>query len=350
MDTPEPTFRHKAYANYKATRQKTPPDLIAQLPLFERIAKTLGYPIYALPGWEADDVIGTLAKQAEAAGHDVFIVTGDKDFMQIVSEHVVMLNPTGAGAEPTVVGIDAVREKFNCRPDQVIDVLAMMGDSSDNIPGIPKVGEKTALKLIEEYEGLDDIYERLDEIKPASLQARLREGKELAYLSQDLATIRTSAPIELDLEALTFKGPDRKAAAELFVEMDFPSLIDRLGHEERDDEHTYHVVSTAKQYEAFLEQLHASKHIVMDTETTSITALEAELVGLSFSFEEGVAWYLPANLETPIFGPGERALNARERAEGGPERSPIVVAGRFHRDPLEHDEDERALVVADETA
>jgi DNA polymerase-1 len=314
MDTPEPTFRHKAYAPYKATRQKTPPDLIEQLPLFERIAKTLGYPIYALPGWEADDVIGTLAKQAEAAGHDVYIVTADKDFMQVVSDHVVMLNPTGGGAEPTIVGLDAVREKFNCRPDQVVDVLAMMGDSSDNIPGVPKVGVKTALKLIGQYEGLDDIYARIDEIKPASLQARLREGKELAYLSQDLATIRTSAPIELDLDALAFKGPDRQAASALFVEMDFPSLIDRLGHEQRDDEHTYHIVSDKAQYTEFLEQLHASKEIVFDTETTSITALEAELVGLSFSFEDSVAWYLPANLDPPIFGPGERALTARERA------------------------------------
>jgi len=316
MDTPEPTFRHEAFADYKATRQKTPPDLIEQLPMFERIAKTLGYPIYAMPGWEADDVLGTLAKQAEAAGHLVYIVTGDKDFMQVVSDDVFMWVPAGAGADPVIVDKDGVRAKFNCRPDQVIDVLAMMGDSSDNIPGIPRVGEKTALKLIAEYEGLDDLYEKLDEIKPASLQARLREGKEMAYLSQDLATIRTSAPVELDLKALEFAGPDRKAARELFVEMDFPTLAERLGHEESDEERDYRVVTTKKGYDAFLKELRAAKQVVFDTETTSLTALEAELVGMSFSFEESVAWYLPANLEAPIFGPGERARTARERSEG----------------------------------
>lgn len=316
MDTPKKTFRHETYAEYKATRQKTPPELIAQLPTFERIAGALGFPLYALPGWEADDVIGTLARQAVDAGHEVFMVTGDKDFMQVVDEHCVMYNPSKPG-DPVIQGIEAVREKFHCRPDQVTDVLALMGDSSDNVPGVPRVGEKTALKLIDQYEGLDDIYDRLDDIKPASLQARLREGKDSAYLSKDLVTIRLDAPVELGLDDLEYPGPDADQARALFAELDFPSLAGRLDggtpaaeQLARED----HVVSTVAEYEAFLEQLRAARQVVFDLETTSLVALEAEIVGLAFAFGPGEAWYLPANLAEPLFGPGERGLTARERA------------------------------------
>jgi DNA polymerase-1 len=317
MDTPKPTFRHKAYAAYKATRQKTPAELIAQLPTFERIANSLGFPLYALPGWEADDVIGTVARWAHEAGHEVFMVTGDKDFMQVINDRVVMYNPSGPG-EFVIQGVDAVREKFNCRPDQVIDVLALMGDSSDNVPGVPKVGKKTALKLISQYDGLDDIYSQLDSIKPPSLQARLREGKDLAYLSKDLVTIRTSAPVELTLDDLVYAGPEVDQARELFRQLDFPSLGKRLGGEAPLDEVTrdYHVVDSAEEYDAFLTRLRAARSIVFDLETTSLVALEAEIVGLAFSFEPGEAWYLPANLPTPIFGPGGRSMTARERANG----------------------------------
>ena len=314
MDTPEPTFRHKTYDAYKATREKTPPDLIEQLPLFERIAKSLGFPVYALPGWEADDVIGTLAKRARAAGHEVIVFTGDKDFMQIVDEHTIMWSPTTYGSDPVVVDIAAVRERFHCRPDQVIEVLGLMGDSSDNIPGVPQVGEKTALKLIEQFAGLDDIYAQLDSIKPPSLQARLREGRALAYLSRDLATIRCEAPVELETESLRYRGPDADASREVFVELDFPSLAEKLPRPVLSDERRYHVVSTPAEYEQFLVRLRAASAIVFDTETTSLTALEAELVGLSFAFEAHEAWYLAANLAEPLFGAGDRGRNARERA------------------------------------
>ncbi|HZM01326.1 MAG TPA: DNA polymerase I [Planctomycetota bacterium] len=315
LDTPEPTFRHRAFAAYKATREKTPDELVEQFPVFERIASCLGFPIYALPGWEADDVIGTLARRAEAAGHEVYLVTADKDFLQVVDEQVRIWNP-GAGAEPVIQGVEAVRERFHCRPDQVIDVLGLMGDSSDNIPGVPQVGEKTALKLIEQYEGLDDLYRRLDGVKPPGLQARLREGRELAFLSRDLATIRTNAPVAVELPALQYRGPDADAARALFVELDFPSLAERLGHRERDDERRYHVVATRDEYEAFLARLRSARALVFDLETTALTALEAEIVGLAFAFEGHEAWYLPANLGAPIFGPGERGLTARERCGG----------------------------------
>jgi len=318
MDTPKPTFRHKAYADYKATRPKTPPELIAQLPTFERIANSLGFPLYALPGWEADDVIGTVARWAYEAGHEVFMVTSDKDFMQVINDRVVMYNPSGPG-DAVIQGVDAVKEKFNCRPEQVVDVLALMGDSSDNVPGVPKVGQKTALKLIGQYTGLDDIYSQLDSVKPPSLQSRLREGRDSAYLSKDLVTIRTNAPVNLTLDELTYGGPEVDLARELFVELDYPSLGKRLGGETPVDEvaRDYHVVETAEEYEAFLLKLRAAHSIVFDLETTSLVALEAEIVGLAFSFEAGEAWYLPANLPTPIFGPGGRSLTARERAEGG---------------------------------
>jgi DNA polymerase I len=316
MDTPHPTFRHEKYEAYKATREKTPQELIDQLPEFERIARVLGFPVYALPGWEADDVIGTLALQAREQGHEVFLVTGDKDFMQVVREGITMWNPGNAGGDPAMLGVEAVREKFHCRPDQVIEVLALMGDASDNIPGVRNVGEKTALKLIEQYAGLDDLYAHLDQIKPAGLQERLRLGRDMAYLSRDLATIRTDAPIKLGLEDFRYRGPEREAARELFVGMDFPSLANRfLPEPSRPAEsHAWHVVTTREQYEDFLRELRAATEMVVDTETTSIVPLEAELVGLSFSFRPQEAWYLPANLATPIFGPGERGQTARERA------------------------------------
>ncbi|MBM3984617.1 MAG: DNA polymerase I [Planctomycetes bacterium] len=333
MDTPHPTFRHEAYAEYKATREKTPQELIDQLPVFERIARTLGFPVYALPGWEADDVIGTLALRARAAGHEVFLVTGDKDFMQVVGDGITIWNPGNGGAEPALLGVQAVRDKFHCRPDQVVDVLALMGDSSDNIPGVRNVGEKTALKLIEQYEGLDDLYAHLDEIKPPGLQERLRLGREMAYLSRDLATIRTQSPVPLELDSLRYRGPDQAAARALFVELDFPSLVDRLGAAPgRDDPRTWRVVTTRELYGQFLTELNAARELVLDTETTSIVPLEAELVGLSFSFRAHEAWYLPANLPEPLFGPGERGLTARERAQaasgGGDMFAPGEVSAR----------------------
>ena len=340
MDTPKPTFRHEKFAKYKATRQKTPPELIAKLPDFERLARALGFELYALDGWEADDVIGTLARQAAEAGHEVYIVTGDKDFMQVIDDRVKMYNPTKPGAEAEIQDAAAVKAKFNCRPDQVIDVLALMGDSSDNIPGVPGIGEKTALKLIEQYEGLDDIYAHLDDIRPPGLQTKLREGRESAYLSQELATIRCDAPISLGVDDLVYGGPDVAAAHALFVEMDFPSLAERLGAGETvEEERAYRIVKTEAQYDAFLEALRKHRRVVFDTETTSIEPLEAELVGLSFSFEEQSAWYLPANLSEPIFGEGDRGLTARERAappEGGmfAEKPRTTTGTGIEGDPL----------------
>ncbi len=318
MDTPKPTFRHKRFPDYKATRQKTPPELIQQLPVFERISVALGFPLYALDGWEADDVIGTLAKQAASAGHDVFIVSGDKDFMQVIDDRISMYNPTKPGAEPVIQSYDAVKAKFNCLPEQVIDVLALMGDNSDNIPGVRGIGEKTALKLIGAHASLDALYGQIDAIRPPGLQSKLREGKDDAYLSQELATIQLDSPVTIGIDDLVYSGPDIDAARELFVELDFPSLAERLagnagGVTAEAEERHYTVVKTKPQYDAFLKQLARQTSVVFDTETTGLDPLEAELVGLSFAFEPLEAWYLPANLSEPIFGPGDRSLNARER-------------------------------------
>jgi len=324
MDTPDPTFRHERFEAYKATRQKTPDELVQQLPLFERIAASLGFPTYALPGWEADDVIGTLAVRAERAGHEVFIVTGDKDFMQIVSEQVRLYNPTRPGSEPVVQGLEAVRERFGCRPDQVVDVLALMGDSSDNIPGVPGVGPKTAVKLIADYEGLDDIYAHVEQIGPPGVRRRLEAGRDSAYLSRELVTIRLDTPVELSLDDLAYGGPRLDDARRLFVELDFPSLAERLqsAAAARDGAATEPVVRSVRLvdseaiYGAFLEALGAADVAAIDLETTSLVALEAEIVGLALAFTEHEAWYLPANPTRPVFGPGGHGLTARERAAG----------------------------------
>ncbi len=336
MDTPEPTFRHKEFPAYKATREKTPPELIDLFPTFERIAIALGFRVYALPGWEADDVIGTLAARGAAAGHEISIVTGDKDFLQCVGERVRIWNPSGKGGEPVLLGVEQVKARFHCTPERVIDVLGLMGDSSDNIPGVKNVGEKTALKLIEQFPGgLDEIYARLDEVKPPAVQARLREGRELAYVSRDLATIRLDAPLALGLPELAYAGPDVAAARALFAELDFPSLAERLAGESpapaadaaAGEAREARTVTTRADYEAFLAELRGARRLVLDLETTSITALEAEIVGLAFAFRQGAAWYLPANLPEPIFGPGETPLTARERFEQAAQGGSMFAAG-----------------------
>ena len=316
MDTKGPTKRHEKYPTYKATRPPMDPDLVKLLPVFEGIATDLGIPVHGLKEWEADDIIGTIAVQAEKDGHEVVIVSGDKDFMQLVSDQVSILNPTQSG-NSKIQGAEAVREKFFCRPDQVIDVLALMGDSSDNVPGVPKIGPKHARTLIENFENLDDIYHRIEEVSPPGLAVHLRNGEELARLSLDLVTIRTDLNLDFDLESLRYQGPDSEACRAKFVKWDFPSLAKRVGGEAPPEEgRKYHVVSDTNAYAAFLQEVKSTKEIVLDLETTSLRSLEAEIVGLSFSFAEKEAWYLPANLKDPIFGPGDRGRTAAERAGG----------------------------------
>ncbi|MEE8396760.1 MAG: 5'-3' exonuclease H3TH domain-containing protein, partial [bacterium] len=228
-DTPEPTFRHKKYEPYKATREKMPDELVEQLPYIPRIVESLELPYLLLPGYEADDIIGTLVGQAAARGLESYMVTGDKDYMQLIDDHTFMYS--AKGEDVTLVKAEGVAQRFGCRPDQVIEVLALMGDSSDNVPGVRGVGEKTATKLVAEYGTLENLYDHLDEVKGNKLRENLTEHKASAFLSRELVTIDRAVPLETSFDRLAVLPTalsENEALIELLTELEFQSMRDRL--------------------------------------------------------------------------------------------------------------------------
>lgn len=223
FDSPEPTFRHESYSGYKSTRQAPPDELLAQLPYVERACRALGVPVIRLPGYEADDIIGTLAKKAEMAGFDVFIVTNDKDLFQLVDDHIKVLRAERSGAL-TLLDAKGVQEKLGVRPDQVVDMLALWGDPTDNIPGAPGIGEKGAQQLIQQFGTLDQVLARADQIERKTYRESIKNNAEQILRSRELARIRCDAPVEFDPEALRYRGPDRAEAYRLFSELEFSQL------------------------------------------------------------------------------------------------------------------------------
>ncbi len=228
FDLPGPTFRHERFAEYKATRTRMPDDLRDQFPKVREVVKALRLPVFELAGFEADDVIGTLSVEAEALGLDTTVVTGDLDMLQIVSDRVRLMT-TRSGVENTVLYDPArIDERYGLLPSQMIDYKALKGDVTDNIPGVPGVGEKTAAKLIREYGNLDAVYARLDEVKPDKLRDKLVEYRDQVVLGKELSTIVRDLPVRLDLEAARLGDYDRDEVVRLFREFEFRSLLDRL--------------------------------------------------------------------------------------------------------------------------
>jgi DNA polymerase-1 len=228
FDLQGPTFRHEQYAEYKATRQRMPDDLRDQFPKVREVVKALRIPVYELPGYEADDVIGTIVVDAEKRGLDTTIVTGDLDMLQLVSDQTRLMT-TRSGVENTILYDPArIRERYDLVPDQMIDYKALKGDPTDNIPGVPGVGEKTAAKLIREFGTLESLYERIDEVKPEKLRDKLIENREAVFMGKDLTTIVRDLPVEFDLEAARLGDYDRETVIRLFREYEFRTLIERL--------------------------------------------------------------------------------------------------------------------------
>ena len=218
FDTSGPTFRHDSYAAYKATRTGMPEDLSVQLKYLDRLLDALRVPMTRAPGFEADDIIGTLAAQAEEAGLDMVIVTNDKDMCQLVTDHVKILK-TARDGTLTMMDAQAVQEKMGVRPDQVVDLLALWGDTSDNIPGAPGVGEKGAQQIIQQFETLENALARAGEISRKTYRESLLNNVDLIRQSRDLVTIKCDMPIKLDLNGLIYESADRHAAYELFSEL-----------------------------------------------------------------------------------------------------------------------------------
>ena len=346
FDTYAPTERHTDFADYKAQRQEAPEDLLASLPDIKRIIEGFNLPVVECDGYEADDIIGALAKQAEKDGYEVFMVTPDKDFGQLVSENIFMYKPPAYGNDKEIMGVKEVCEKWGIKDvSQVVDILGLMGDSADNIPGIPGVGEKTASRLLAQYGTLENILADADNIK-GSLGEKIRSGKDLAIMSKKLATIILNVPCEFHEENFRLKEFNKAALEEVFTELEFKTLgkrilgenfnayqsggeiiqpatalqMDLFGNavkqpdpkattivEEEAPErsgmiadknigntpHEYYLLEAGEAIKKFVAEAMLQKEISFDTETTGIDANACELVGLSFSYKPGQGYYIP---------------------------------------------------------
>ncbi len=356
FDTAAPTERHTDFESYKANRQEAPEDILAAIPDIKKIIRGFNIPVMELDGYEADDVIGTLSKQAAKVGYDVYMVTPDKDYGQLVTDKIKIYKPGYQGGDVEILGPKEVCAKWNIKDvSQVIDILGLMGDAVDNIPGIAGVGEKTAAKLLAEYTTLENALANADNIKGA-LGEKVKKGKEAAILSKKLATIITNVPVEFHEEDFKIKDWDKEKLKEIFAELEFKTLGKRLlgedfsitasqkgvvekeipqgvqtdlfgnivetGDQKSDlknnelseggsfgadsgesglvadkninnTPHNYEAVTDEKAIKKLITELKKHDEICFDTETTGIDANAAELVGLSFSIKAGDAYYVP---------------------------------------------------------
>jgi DNA polymerase-1 len=288
FDAKGPTFRKELYPDYKANRAQMPEDLVPQVPVIKELVRAFNMPAIEKEGFEADDIIATLARKFAAEGLEVTVVTGDKDLMQVVSERIQLLDTM----KDQVSGLAEVAERFGGTPDKVIEVQALSGDTSDNVPGVPGVGEKTAVKLIREYGTVENLLANLDRVK-GKLQERLRENVESARLSKQLVTLRDDVPLELDYESFALTPPDHAALTALFKELEFHKLLQEFSSDERATGEGYKGVSSEEELDEMIGALAAAGRFAFDTETTSLDAVRADLVGLSFAVRPGEAWYIP---------------------------------------------------------
>ena len=307
FDTKEPTFRHEKYPEYKSNRVKMPDDLVDQLPRIQQVVTALSIPSFELAGFEADDLIGTFAVKAAGQGFDVWCVTSDKDYFQLVNDRIKIYYPHKASEPPEKMGREEVKEKFGVYPELVIDKLALMGDSSDNVPGVPGIGTKTADKLLEEFGSLDGILSNLGRIKPAGVQKKVSSNVALALLSKELVTIHTDVPIDFDLESLRRHSPDLPKVKKLFLELEFSSLLKQLMSESPEIESEekgavtdkpYHTVESIADLKKLVAGFNRADIIAVDTETTSLDPLEANLVGVSLTDRANVGYYVPLGHST----------------------------------------------------
>ncbi len=327
FDVNAPTFRHEMYPEYKATREVMPEDLQKAIPWIRKIIEAYHIPILEMSGFEADDVIGTLAKKAEQTGYQVFMMTPDKDYAQLVSENIFMYKPGRGTNDHEVWGLKEVSSNFGIEsPLQVIDILALMGDTSDNIPGCPGVGPKNAMKLIADYRSVEGLYEHIDELK-GKQKEKLIENEQQVRISKILATIILDVPIEFDEQALVHGEPDWGKLKEIFSELEFRTLAQKLetqqkltelkyeqgtlfsiGPEKPQEEvvvmlpemadiqntpHTYFLIETPMQRASLRAELSIQEEFCFDTETTGLDVHLADLVCLSFSFKKGEAYCVP---------------------------------------------------------
>jgi len=289
FDSKEKTFRHEMYQDYKATRPPMPEDMRLQLPYIREVSEGFRLPVIELPGFEADDIIGTLAAQAEKAGFSVVMVTGDKDFVQLVTDTVSIWDPM----KDKVTNLEEVRKTFALEPGQIIDVMGLSGDTSDNVPGVPGIGPKTALSLIQTFGSMAQVYERIDEVASKSVRQKLSAHKEQAFLSRSLVTIQTDVPLSVRLEDFKATPPDTAVLAKLFKTLEFRQLQQEYPVPADLTQKHYAAVMSIEELNQLVSNLSAAQILSLDTETTSTDPMKAKLVGLSFSVKADHAFYIP---------------------------------------------------------
>ena len=308
LDSKGPTFRHEIYDQYKANRPPMPDDLVEQLPYIKTIIEWLGVKKIEMPGYEADDIIGTLTRKGEANGYNVVVVTGDKDFRQIVSDKTSLWDTM----KDKVTDLEVLHEEYGLEPDQVIDMMGLSGDTSDNVPGVKGIGEKTALTLIKEYGSLENVYERIDEITKKKLKENLETCHDNAILSKRLVTIDCDVPLDCNTDDLKFSEPESQKLSDLFRELEFKGLWEQFASRKTEVKKQYMICMDEEELVSLTEKIKEKGFVSIDTETTDTDPHKAELVGISFSLEPDTGYYLPVNhmyLGVPKQVDKDRALN-----------------------------------------
>ena len=291
FDLKGPTFRHKKYEDYKIQRKPMPDDLAGQMPRIKETLAAYNIPIFGVEGYEADDVLATIARRAEEKDIETFIVTGDKDALQIVDSHIKVYSPHKEGL---IYDAQKVKEEYGVEPKHIIDIMSLMGDAIDNIPGVKGIGEKTAVELITEFGSLDGVYKNIDKVKSDARKKMLTENKEMAYLSRELAILDENVPLKLDFSDLEIKEPDQEKLFNLFKEFEFKSLLKDVTPKGT-LKSTYRLIEDEKAFSTLVKELKSLKEFAFDFETTSEDPMLASLVGVSFSWKIGEASYVPMN-------------------------------------------------------
>jgi DNA polymerase-1 len=301
FDRPTPTFRHEIFEDYKAQRPATPEELKGQIKKVHELVEAFHIPVFEIDGFEADDVLGTLSKQADEQGIETIIVTGDNDMLQAVLPRVKTLAPRRSFTDTVLYDEEAVEQKYGIKPEHLPDFKALVGDVSDNIPGVPGIGEKTATRLLQEYDSLQGIYDHIEDIVPVKLQDTLREYRERAFQSKTLSTIVKDVPIKLDLRTCQVTNYDRNEAARLFQELEFIKLLPRLpemkGDVSRATAVGSRIVNTEEALGALAAELEKAKDFAVEVETTGEKAMTSDLVGIAISPEHGASYYIPLRHE-----------------------------------------------------
>jgi len=289
FDAKGPTFRHEIFEDYKANRPPMPEDMAVQIPYIKEVVAGLNVKPLEKEGYEADDIIGTIAMLAKNQGLNVVIVSGDKDFRQTLSENTAMWDPMSE----KLIDYDTIKQDYGIEPEQIIEVMALSGDSADNIPGIPGVGEKTAINLIQQFHSIENLFENTDKVTKASVKNKLEQFKEQGLLSKKLVTINNAVPIDVRIDDMRLGPPKKDSLAEIFRELEFKSLIAKFSEHAELSRKDYRLILKTEELRSLIETIRKKGICCLDTETTSKDHLTAELVGISFCLEPGAAYYLP---------------------------------------------------------